>query len=300
MKKRLISVLGVISAGALLLAGCGSAGSASGSTASAAPAPAAQTEATDTAASTDAAPEVTVIHCGTGGHTRPWTYTDDNDELIGYDIEIVKEVFNRLPQYEVEFEIIEFASIFTGMDAGNFQMGANNFSMNEERKAKYLFSTPKVISEEVLLSSTIEFTKDRYTLDELTQYVYTAEPGSAHTTEAEKYNDEHPDNQITINYTEEDVPTILTNVQSGKYELFSTAKPMYFGAYKDQLGLDLNYAILDWGKGPVYSYFLFAKGQEQLQEDFDAVLAELVADGTLKAISEKYIGEDLTPYEAYN
>ncbi len=243
--------------------------------------------------------EVREIHVATGGHTKPWTFVDENDNLVGYDIEIVEEVFSRLPQYELVFDVVEFSSIFTGLDAGYYQMGANNIALTEERQAKYLYSVPKVKSEEILLSSTIDFEKDSYTLDEVTQWVYTLEPGNMHTTEAEKYNEAHPDNPIEINYTEETVPVILQNVQDGKYELFSTAKAMYFGAYQKEFGFDLNYATLDYGRGQAYAYFIAAKGEEQLIEDFNTVLTELIKDGTVAAISEKYIGEDLVPYEAF-
>ena len=110
MKKRhrIFLVIGVI---ALLLSGC----------------------------STQKKNEVTKILVGTDGDTRPYTYYDENKQLTGYDIAVVKALDELLPQYQFEFEVTEFSSIFAGIDSGRYQMGANNISKNEERERKYLY-----------------------------------------------------------------------------------------------------------------------------------------------------------------
>ena len=43
-----------------------------------------------------------VIKAVTSGTLAPYFYVNDDNELTGVDIDIVKEVFNRLPQYETE------------------------------------------------------------------------------------------------------------------------------------------------------------------------------------------------------
>lgn len=278
-----------------ILGGCGSASTSSASDV----ASKATADETTQAEAEGAASDVREIHVATGGKTRPWTYYDDNDTLIGYDIELVQEIFSRLPQYKLVIDVVEGSAIFSGIDSGIYQIGANNYAKTPEREEKYLFTLPKVKNDEVLLSSTINFDKESYTLSELTDYVYTLEPGALHTVEAEMYNEANPDNQITLNYTEEDLPTILQSVQSGKYELFSTAKAMYFGAYKDLFGLTLNTATLDYGRGQPYSYLIVGKGEEQLVEDINAVLKDLFAEGYFKELSDKYIGLDMVPYDAY-
>lgn len=75
-----------------------------------------------------------------GNRSQPFIFQGDDGNLDGYDIAVIKEIFSRLPQYELEFQTTEFASIFTGIDAGYYQMGVNNISYNKERGEKYLFS----------------------------------------------------------------------------------------------------------------------------------------------------------------
>ncbi|MCE2059589.1 transporter substrate-binding domain-containing protein, partial [Streptococcus thermophilus] len=45
-------------------------------------------------------------------------------------------------KYEVKFQKTEWSSVFTGLDAGKYQMAGNNISYSKERAQKYLFSYP--------------------------------------------------------------------------------------------------------------------------------------------------------------
>lgn len=62
------------------------------------------------------------VVAATSGAPSPYIYNVDGT-LYGYDVEVLEEVFSRLPQYELEWEVTEFASILTGIDAGYYQRG---------------------------------------------------------------------------------------------------------------------------------------------------------------------------------
>lgn len=59
--------------------------------------------------------DVTVIKGVTSGSLAPYFYVGDDNELTGVDIDIVKEVFNRLPQYELQ---IDTADALQGVISG--------------------------------------------------------------------------------------------------------------------------------------------------------------------------------------
>ena len=141
----------------ILATGCGSTGSSAAAGSAAGSSEAASTEASADAATSETAtaqsstPEtasaantqdVTVIKAATGGSPKPYTYVDENNEVTGYDIEVLKEVFNRLPQYELQIEVTDFASIFSGLNSGLYQIGVNSFTYNEERAQNFLYSFP--------------------------------------------------------------------------------------------------------------------------------------------------------------
>lgn len=133
---------------------------------------------------------------------------------------MIKEIFSRLPQYELEFQTTEFASIFTGIDAGYYQMGVNNISYNKERGEKYLFSDVYSVSTYGILVR--DDNTDIQTLDDLPGHTTETSPTSYKASMYQSYNEAHPDAQIEVSYIEDSNNTPLS-VSDGKidFELFS-------------------------------------------------------------------------------
>ena len=67
---------------------------------------------------------------------------DSQGNLTGYDIEVARAVFKKLPQYKVKFQVTDFSGISPGIDSGRYQMGANDFGWEKSRAEKYYFSSP--------------------------------------------------------------------------------------------------------------------------------------------------------------
>lgn len=129
--KKLASILAVTLAAGVLATGCGS---SSGS------------------ASKDSSSDSgkTVIKAATGANAKPYVYVGDDDKPAGYDVDVLNAVFDKLPDYELEYEVTDFGSVLSGLNSGNYQIGVNNFSYNEDRGASYLYSYPydKIIEAE--------------------------------------------------------------------------------------------------------------------------------------------------------
>lgn len=121
--KKLASILAVTLAAGVLATGCGS---SSGS------------------ASKDSSSDSgkTVIKAATGANAKPYVYVGDDDKPAGYDVDVLNAVFDKLPDYELEYEVTDFGSVLSGLNSGNYQIGVNNFSYNEDRGASYLYSYP--------------------------------------------------------------------------------------------------------------------------------------------------------------
>lgn len=84
----------------------------------------------------------TVIKAATGANAKPYVYVGDDDKPAGYDVDVLNAVFDKLPDYELEYEVTDFGSVLSGLNSGNYQIGVNNFSYNEDRGASYLYSYP--------------------------------------------------------------------------------------------------------------------------------------------------------------
>ncbi|HXF02520.1 MAG TPA: transporter substrate-binding domain-containing protein, partial [Arthrobacter sp.] len=126
MIRRRLSVLGAAVAAALVLAGCSTS------------APSESQPSTSAAASSlQEIKDAGVITVGTEGTYRPFSFHEGgNGELTGYDVEIVKAVAQKLG-VDVKFEETQWDAIFAGLDAGRFDVIANQVSINEQRQAKY-------------------------------------------------------------------------------------------------------------------------------------------------------------------
>ncbi len=271
------------------------------------PTPAATNAAAEPTKAPDAEPteapaaEAIKVYAATGGSPKPFTYVDDSDELTGHNIELIKAVFDKLPQYELILEKTDFPSIFAGLDSDRYQIGVNNFAMNEQRKEKYLFSDPIFENRYVAIVASDNDSLDSVaTLSDLAGLDFVGSPAINSTTAVENYNTANPDKLIKINYTEEDLVLQLQDIESGKYDFLLIDKPMYEyynREYNFNLKeLEVSNEVSSNLMSEPYSYLLISKGNDQLQEDINKALQEVIADGTSKEINVKYFGEDYTPY----
>jgi len=302
MKKLIKSrntIIAVIAAASILFAvtGCNNAANAADGTTKGTSS-AANTNGTDT--SNTAASEPITIYAATGGSPRPFTFVDENNELTGHNIELVKAIFDRLPQYKLEIEVTDFTSIFEGLDSDRYQLGVNNFAMNDQRKEKYLFPEPIFANEYVaVFAEGSEKGKKVEGWGDLAGLKTETSVGINITTSLEAYNENNPDAPIIIEYTEADLLLQIQDVESGKIDFVLMDKPIFEYYQKDfnfkvegrLLSDELSYDLLP----KPYSYLIVSKGNDQLLADINKALKEVVEAGISKDINLKWFGADYTP-----
>ena len=238
----------------------------------------------------------TTIYAATTGALAPYSYYDDNNNLVGYDVELVEAVFAKLPQYELKWDTVEHASIWAGLDSGRYQIGANNYGYTDERAEKYIISDPTMISKELVVANKdIDLgTGETIPLSELTDYTFVGSAGINHTLIVEDYNIANPDNKIQIEYIENDVSATLTGVETGRYGFTLYNAPFYIGYLQPSFGYEHSTKLLETDY-ETYTYALIAKDQTQLAEDFNAALKQVIEEGKAKEISIRYFGDDFAP-----
>ena len=249
---------------------------------------------------TTATSEPVTIYAATGGSPKPFTFVDSSNQLTGHNIELIKAVFDRLPQYKLEIEVTDFPSIFAGLDSDRYQIGVNNFAKNEKRKEKYLFTDPIFANEYVAV-----FAKDNKkaesinTWEDLSGLKTMSQSGINITTALENYNAANPQKAINIEYSEEDLVLQIQDVEAGKYDFVLMDKPM-FEYYEKELNFNVTGVSIssdvakDLMEEP-YSYLIVSKGNEKLVEDLNQALKEVIEDGTSKEINLKWFGSDYSP-----
>lgn len=246
------------------------------------------------AAGTDSG--VTKITVGTEGTYAPYTYLDDSNNLTGFDVELIRAIDEKLPDYEFEFQTIEWSSMFASLDADKIQMIANQVAANDERKQKYLFEdTPYCYS-----VNAIAFKKGRTDIKGIADlHGKTVDGGttSANTAWLENYNAENGD-LITINYTDGDASKMLQDIVNDRADA-TINSPVTIKTIVEKQGLDIDWVIFpDSGTTPIYFPFPNTDAGAKLRDAIEGAVKDLLADGTISELSNKFLGADYSTEDA--
>ena len=304
MKKRRAMILSVLTAGVLALTGCGSTQSAetdpeadSTVVENAVDEPNVADETADATASDG---DVTTITCATDGHTVKFSYMDENGELAGYAADFLRAIDEQLPQYEFKFETTEFESIFNGLDTGRYQLGFNSLSKNATREEKYIFpkhydryeASGLYVRKGLLDEHPINSIEDLGGLSTVSNA-----KGDAWQLFLERFNEEHPDNPINIQYADADWAAFYMQLYQGNFD-FMMGGESSLQVYKDEYGYDFDFVSLPDEEASQLqnpsTWFVIAKTDEgqALADAIDGAMETLKDNGTLTALSEKYWGKD--------
>jgi len=223
-----------------------------------------------------------ILTVATEGTYRPFTFHEDGSgPLVGYDVEIIKAVADKLG-LEVEFQETQWDAIFTGLDAGRFDVIANQVSINSEREEKYLFSEPYTVSPGVIVvpeddDSITSFgdLAGKTTAQSLTSNWYELAQESGATVEAV----EGWAQAVALLEQDRVDATINDNLTFLDYEKTNGPTGLKIAAETDD---------------PAYNAFVFTKDKTALVATIDEALAELREEGVLAQISDKYFGADVS------
>ena len=223
-----------------------------------------------------------VLKIGTEGTYKPFSFHEGGTgPLTGFDVEIATAVAGKLG-VEAKFEETQWDAIFAGLEAGRFDVIANQVSITPERKAKYLFSTPYTVSTGVIVTkadntdiSSFADLKDKTTAQSLTSNWYQLAKDSGAKVEAV-----------------EGWAQAITLLKQGRVDATINDKLTYLDSQKTKNDPSIKIAAETTDKSE--SAIAFRTGSEDLVKAVDGALAELQADGTLAKISDKYFGADVT------
>ena len=102
------------------------------------------------------------IVIGTEGTFAPFSYYDDNDNLVGYDVEVSEALAKELG-VKVKFVEVKWDSLIAGLDSDKYDLVTNQVAITAERKKKYDFSIPHTYSYPAIITKkdNTEITKMR-------------------------------------------------------------------------------------------------------------------------------------------
>ena len=272
MKRRtFISLVGVMAAaGVLSLTGCSSKDTAA-STASSA-----------TLNKLDSIQKSGKLVVALEGAWQPWSYHDSSDTLVGYDVEVSRAIAEKLG-VEPEYVESDWDSLFAGLDAGRYDMVCNGVEVTEERAKTYAFTTPYGYIHTAL--AVRKDNEDIPSFEDLKGKTTANSLASTYMELAESYG-----------ATVQGIDTLEETIQlltAGRIDATLNADVSFY----DYLNVhpDADFKLVAQTAEASHVAIPVLKSEDTAYLDaLNTAIDALRADGTLKTLSEKYFGQDIS------
>lgn len=223
---------------------------------------------------------------GTSGTLIAASFYDDEDnedELTGFDVEVMKEVGKRL-DLDVSFEIMGIDSMLPAIKSDRIDVAANDIEITDNRKKEFNFSEPYKYSYTTMAVRTAD-NSGIETLEDLKGKRAGGGATTIYSQIAEQFGAEvvtygNAPNEAYLR----DVHDSITDVVINDYYLTKFG----VGAFPDfdiHLHPDLKFH-------PTSTGIVIPKGADELTEKINKALQDMREDGTLSTLAEEFYLED--------
>jgi len=222
-----------------------------------------------------------VLRIGTEGTYSPFTYHDASGALVGFDVEIGREVAKRLG-VEPAFVEGKWDGLIAGLAADRYDAVINQVGITEERRARFDFSDPYIVSRAVLIvksgnadiKSFADLDGKRAAQSLTSNYGRIAEGAGATLVGTDGF-----DQSIQLVLTGRADATVNDNLS---FLDFRKQKP------------DAPVEVVATQEDAAASGIIVQKDNPELVAAINKALAEMRADGTYDEISQRYFGADVS------
>ena len=286
MKKKIISLMMVMTMTCGLFAGCGSDKASNDAAANAG------TESSSDTASDSSLDDLLstikergYITVAMEGTWAPWTYHDEDDNLVGFDVEVAKAVADELG-VDVQYQEGEWDGLLAGVQSGRYDIMVNGVGYTEERAQAYTFSDPYCYNKTALIVRGDN--EDIKSLEDLKGKTTCNSANSTYQLIAEEYGA----NVLDVETLDGTLEMVLAGTDRADATLNAEASFLdYMNAHPDA-----NLKIVDYYPESEKVCIIMPKGDssDSLKEAINSAIEKLRADGTLSELSNKYFGGDIT------
>ena len=214
---------------------------------------------------------------------KPMGYTNDKDEIVGFDIDVAEEVCKRMGVKLVK-ESINWETKEQDLNAGRIDCIWNGMSVSPSRAEEMYLSEPYMKNSMVFV---VPVDSDAKTMDDLSKKVIGVQNGST-------AQDILNASDIADTITEQAMPTNIEALQQMELGLVDAVFLDSVVANYEITSSGKNYIVLPDGLEEEEYAIGFRKNDQKLRDEVQKILGEMKADGTLGEISTEWFGSDIT------
>lgn len=227
--------------------------------------------------------DLPVLTLATSADFPPYEFIGDDGSYAGIDIEIAGAIAEKLGM-TLQVENMDFNSIVTSVASGKYDMGMAGLTVSEERLDSVDFSDSYATGYQVVI---VKEDSAIASVDDLYAEGAAYKVGAQLATTGDIYFSGDIEDGLTTCTIEEfksgaDAVMALVNGQIDCVIIDNEPAKSFVAANTGLKILETEYVIEDYA-------ICFAKGNTELCEKVNKALAELIADGTVKSIVDKYI-----------
>lgn len=208
----------------------------------------------------------------------PYSFVDESNNVVGFDVDVAEEIASRIGIDEVEFIVGTFQTFIPGLQSDKWDVVVSGLTITEERQEQVDFSCPYQVNDvAIFVAQGVEGIEEEADLAGRRIAV------TAGGTQEEQAN--QIEGAMVLTY--DNATLALSDVAAGRADAYIGSK--FTGAYlADQNNLDVSPA--EGYLSREINAMAFPKGQEELIAAADEALAEMIDDGTLSDISREWLG----------
>lgn len=221
----------------------------------------------------------------------PYTYTDENGEFQGYDYQYMKALDEKLTDYTFEYVSASADAAPAAIQAGTYAMSVSAHFLTPARAESYLLSIPQSYYPVNLISRKEDSFTEFAQLDG--KALVPNPPNDGLSVVLSDMAAEYPDVKYMQDPTSEYIPYLdgVQDVVKGKYDCWFGGESMY----KDLVEANPELADTTFCSDAITAaacVCVINKNLTDFREAVNEATVELYKDGTLKSLSEEWLGSD--------
>lgn len=214
----------------------------------------------------------------------PMGFREKNGQLVGFDIDLARAVFNRYG-IDVDFQTIDWSMKETELRNGTIDLIWNGYTINDERKKTVAFSQPYLKNQQVLVTKTSSKIDKPKQMKGKTLGIQSGSSGY----EAFESQPKILKDYIKTNIQYDTFNNAFLDLNAGRIQglLIDSVYADYYIAHQKNPKM---YRVISTGFQSEDFAVGMRKGDVTLQKKIDMALSELARNGKLNQISKKWFG----------